>query len=594
MKSEISFFKFSLDNIFKDETDSLLKAKYKILFTVFVLAFIKGMLAIGTAAYFVQYFQLVRAIIYTTVYAILFYCFLKKILSFKTLAHFIVIGGLILVYTNSFVAAKTVNLVTVQFIFTLILSSFYILNLRLGVLYSALGIFPVLFSLVLGRPFSTSSTNGELASPGYELIVFLNFITIIYIPYLFYQAFVNTLKEKEDLNLQLQTAVKVANEAVKSKSEFLSTMSHELRTPLNTVIGTTDLLLSDTYEPHQAENLKDLKFSAKCLLDIVNDILDYNKLESSKLKIEKINVDLTRLLNKVCSGMHSQASDKNIDLKLEIDEEISNYDVVTDPTRITQICYNLIGNAIKFTSVGEVVVKLEVLKKEMKYLFIRFTVKDTGIGISQPQQASIFEPFNQASSSITRNFGGTGLGLSIVKRLLLLFDSNINLVSEEHQGSTFFFDVKFKYHIKSETLTTRKTLTTIIDKDISDLRVLVAEDNLMNRVLIKKVFSKWNNTPVFAENGQQAIEMAAKTKFDVILMDLHMPIVDGYLAAKTIKFGTNNTNHATQIIAFTASISNEILKDVKEAGMTDYIYKPFDANEMFNKLRNLYPVNLID
>jgi len=435
---------------------------------------------------------------------------------------------------------------------------------------------------------------GELVSPGYEIIVFLNFLTIIYIPYLFYQAFVNTLKEKEDLNIQLQTAVKTANEAVKSKSEFLSTMSHELRTPLNTVIGTTDLLLSDTYEPHQAENLKDLKFSANSLLNIVNDILDYNKLESSKLKLEKINVDLNKLLNKVCSGMYNQANDKHINLKLEIDEEINNYDVVTDPTRITQIFYNLVGNAIKFTSVGEVAVKLEVVKKDTKNLVIRFTVKDTGIGISQDQQASIFEPFNQASTTITRNFGGTGLGLSIVKRLLLLFDSNINLVSEENQGSKFFFDIEFKYHLKCETLTTRKTLTTIVDKDISDLHVLVAEDNLMNRVLIKKVFSKWNNTPEFAENGQQAIEIAANTKFDIILMDLHMPVVDGYLASKTIKFGENNINHTTHIIAFTASISNEILKEVNEAGMTDYIYKPFDAAEMYDKLRNLYPVDLTD
>jgi CheY-like chemotaxis protein len=306
--------------------------------------------------------------------------------------------------------------------------------------------------------------------------------------------------------------------------------------------------------------------------------------------LENVNVDVVKLLNTVCSGLHHQAISKHIALKLEIDEDLNNYDIITDPTRITQIFYNLVGNAIKFTPVGEVLVKVDVLTKKADDMMLRFSVKDTGIGISEEEQTVVFEPFSQASSSITRDFGGTGLGLSIVKRLLSLFDSQINLVSNVHQGSKFFFDINFKTQPKINKSTARTTLEKIVEKDISDLNVLVAEDNLMNRVLIKKVFAKWNNTPVFAENGQQAIEMAEKTKFDIILMDLHMPVVDGYLAAKTIKFGNNKINQETHIIAFTASISNEILKEVNDAGMIDYIYKPFDANEMYNKLRSLYPI----
>lgn len=587
MGSKFPLLNFSLDKIFEKE-DSFSKAKHKILFIVLIFALTKGILALATAAYFDQNFQLFRALAYTCVYLILFYSFLNKILSFKTIAHIIIIGSLILICTNLFITAKSVNIITLQFTFTLILCSFYILDSRYGIIYSILGIIPILISFILNYKFTHLPEPGTLATPGYEIIVFINFITLVYIPYLFYQAFINTLKEKEQLNAQLKLAVDRANDAVAIKSNFLSTMSHELRTPLNTVIGTTDLLLSDDHEPHQAENLEDLKFSANTLLTIVNDILDYNKLESSKLTLEKIKVDVVKLLNTVCSGLHKQANDKNIDLKLEIDELIAKYDIVTDPTRIAQIFYNLIGNAIKFTSKGEVLVSLNVLDKTDEDLTIRFSVKDTGIGIDKDKIGSIFEPFTQASTSITRQFGGTGLGLSIVNRLVALFNSEITLESKLHQGSTFSFDIKFKYYPKTAKVVTRKTLQTIVKEDISDLKILVAEDNLMNRVLIEKVFSRWNNIPVFAENGQKAIEISSESKFDVILMDLHMPVVDGYVAAKTIKFSAENINKDTPILAFTASISDEILAEVNACGMEDFIYKPFNASEMYQKIRNLH------
>lgn len=590
MKSGISFFNWSLNKLLKDETDSFLKAKYKILFIIFILSFVKGIVAVVTAAYFGQNFQMYRGLLFVVVYLWLFKSFLSKTLSLKVIAHILILGSLVLIYTNLFVTANSVNVVTLQFVFTLILSSFYILNLQSGLFYSSLAIIPILVSLLIGQKFSTNSGLGSLASPGYELIVLVNFVTIVYIPYLFYQAFINTIQEKEELNFKLQDAVKTANEAVKVKSNFLSTMSHELRTPLNTVIGTTDLLLSDTYEPHQAENLKDLKFSANTLLHIINDILDYNKLESSKLTLEAIKVDLAKLLQTVCSGLQKQATEKHINLKLEIEEEINNYDFDTDPTRIAQIVYNLIGNAVKFTSVGEVLVKLTIEKKDTNKITLRFNIKDTGIGINAEKQAAVFEPFSQGSSSITRNFGGTGLGLSIVKRLLSLFDSKINLVSNVHQGSTFYFDIDFKYYPKAEKITKRESLHVLVHKDLSDLRILVAEDNLMNRVLIKKVFAKWKNEPSFAENGQEAIDITSTTKFDVILMDLHMPLVDGYEAAKAIKSAENGLNRETDILAFTASISNEILAEVTASGMVDYIYKPFDPAEMYEKLRNLHPL----
>ncbi|HEX7366864.1 MAG TPA: ATP-binding protein [Pelobium sp.] len=590
MKQKTSRSKFSLNSIFKVQSDSFIKSKHKILFIVFILTFIKGIIALCTAAYFNQEVQMLRALVYLTAYQILFYCFLRDILSFKFVAHTIIIAGLILVYSNLFLIAGTLNIVTMQFVFSIILSSFYILNSRYGILYSVLAIIPAIVFLLMGSKFNTYAATAELASPGYEIIVIVNFITIIYIPYLFYESFVNTVVEKEDLNTQLQKAVKMANDAVQAKSNFLSTMSHELRTPLNTVIGTTDLLLADKFEAHQEENLKDLKFSANTLLLIINDILDYNKLESSKLSLENIKVDLAKLLHTVCSGLNKQAYDKNIGLKLHIDPKIDEFDVVTDPTRIAQILYNLIGNAIKFTAVGEVSVSLNVTHQTEEQLSVRFSVADTGIGIETVQQQSIFEPFSQASNSITRQFGGTGLGLSIVKRLVTLFNSKIVLESSPQKGSDFSFEIQFEYHPKTEKLVTRQSLEVIAPKNLSDLKILVAEDNLMNRVLIQKVLAKWENQPVFAENGEEAINIALKQKFDVILMDLHMPLVDGYLAAKTIKENRHGLNYETPIIAFTASISEEILSEVNACGMIDFIYKPFDANDMYSKLRNLYPI----
>lgn len=587
MGSKISIFNFSFNKIFEDETNSLNKAKYKILYTIFLMFFLKAICAIVTSIYFDQNTQLIRAIILLFIYLVLFRCFLSKLLSFKAIAHIIVLSSLLLISSNLFITAKSVNIITLQFAFSLILCSFYIINSAYGFFYSSIAISLIMISMLFGSKFEIfNSANGALASPGYEIIVVLNFISLIFIPYLFQEAFIKTIKEKEDLNLKLLMAVEVAKDAAQAKSNFLSTMSHELRTPLNAVIGTTNLLLEDSYHKDQTSNLNDLKFSANCLYNIVNDILDFNKLDSSKLQLEKINVNLNELLKNVCSGLINQALEKGVELKMDLNPEIANYDLITDPTRITQIIYNLVGNAIKFTKEGSVEVGLSILNRDDKFLKLRFFVKDTGIGIGESKKELIFEPFNQESSSITRNYGGTGLGLAIVKRLLLLFNSNINLESEVGKGSEFYFDINFEYENKSII---SKNEIAIIDYDISNIKILVAEDNLMNRVLIKKVLSKWKNDPVFAENGQEAVEMSKLNYYDVILMDLHMPKVDGFEASKLIRSDLTNLNNKTPIIAFTASVSNTILEDIKAVGMNDFIYKPFNADEMYNKLKNIKP-----
>ncbi|MFC5283323.1 ATP-binding protein [Pedobacter alpinus] len=585
MRSKISVFNWSFNKSFSDEKNSLDKAKCKILYSIFLIFFLKVICVLITSIYFDQNIQFIRAVIFLSLYLVLFRCFLLKLLSFKTIAHIIVLSSLLLISSNLFVTAKSVNIITIQFAFSLVLCSFFIINSAYGFFYSSLAIALIMTPMLFGSKYELfANSDGALASPGFELIVILNFISIIFIPYLFVEAFIKTIKEKEALNLQLLASVEVANEAAQSKSNFLSTMSHELRTPLNAVIGTTNLLLSDTYHKDQESNLNDLKFSASCLLDIVNDILDFNKLDSSNLKLETIKVNLENLIERVCSGLVNQANEKGIELKIAVNSEISNYDVFTDPTRITQIIYNLVGNAIKFTAKGNVSILLDILSKNNEYLKIRFSIKDTGIGVNEDKMNSIFEPFNQASSSITRNYGGTGLGLSIVKRLISLFNSEIKLESKIGEGSNFYFDIDFKYSQK--TLEKEQEILTEV-YNISDLNILVAEDNLMNRVLIKKVLSKWNNEPVFAIDGLDAIEISKNKTFDVILMDLHMPKIDGYEASKAIRNDASNINQKTPIIAFTASVSNTILEDIELAGMNDFIYKPFNVDEMYNKLRNI-------
>ncbi|MEJ6980401.1 ATP-binding protein [Pedobacter sp. P351] len=585
MEKSIQFYNWSLKKLLETEANTFIKARIKILFVVLIFPLIKLTVAIPVAWHHHQYFHLQRAVIMLVVYLVLLKVFLINKAFTNTIAHVMVWLGLLIIWTNAFVYAQTINIVTLQFIFMLVLSSFYLLNKRFGIVYSLLGTLPVVLHLIMeGKVNFIARAPNELASPGFELIVVLNFITIIITHYLFQQAFVANIAEKEVLNKQLQLAVIEANHAAVSKSNFLSTMSHELRTPLNSVIGISELLLLDSKDQEQEENLKILKFSAMNLHSLVNDILDFNKLESDKLDLETIPVNLFELINEVCSGLRFQATKKGIDFILDVDEEIKDQFIVTDPTRITQIIFNLAGNAIKFTETGYVSVSLKALGWDKDKLSIRFSITDTGIGISADKKEAIFEPFTQASSSTTRNFGGTGLGLSIVKRLLYLFKSKIKVESTLGLGSTFCFDISFELDKEPVGLLSSGMES---EYDLAELKVLVAEDNTMNRLLLTKVFTKWNNKPVFAMNGLEAIEKIKTNDFDVVLMDLNMPLVDGFEASKTIRDIADPVKSSIPIIALTASVSVDVYDKIKEAGMDDFILKPFKLKELYLKLKEI-------
>lgn len=594
MEKKIPFFNFSLTKLLDSEPNTFEKAKMKIFFTVLIFSITKALVVIVVALQHNQSFQAGRALILLFFFLILMKLLLASKSYFNTVAHIMIFLGLFTIWSIVYISAQTVNIVTLQFVFMLILSSFYLLGTRTGTFYALFGILPIVLYIVSGRDLiSHDIASNILMSPGYELIVVLNFFTIITSHYLFHRAFVENVEEKEALNLQLQVAVSEANLAAKSKSDFLSTMSHELRTPLNSVLGITDVFLDDPDSSDREENLKILKFSASTLYSTINDILDFNKLSSDKLSLEAVSVNLYQLIHDVCAALQFTARGKKIDLLVEVDEFLKDKYLVTDPVRITQIIYNLVGNGLKFTSEGSVAVRLNVIGRSGDHINIRFSVVDTGIGINPDQQELIFEAFNQASSSTSRNFGGTGLGLAIVKQLLLLFKSDIQLESVPGSGSNFLFEITFKLDKEPALKEIPKETTA---GDLSHLRILVAEDNLMNRMLLEKIFVKWNIKFLIVENGEEAIKKASEEVFDVILMDLYMPVVDGYMATRTIRALPHPYNNVC-IIAFTASASPSLNDDLKAAGMNDYIAKPFDIKELYNKLRgvklSLPPVRLI-
>jgi signal transduction histidine kinase/ActR/RegA family two-component response regulator len=416
------------------------------------------------------------------------------------------------------------------------------------------------------------------------VLVVFNFITILIAHYLYHDAFQLNIAEKEILNKRLQEAVVLADKNANSKTVFLSTMSHELRTPLNSVIGLSEIMLKEIKDKEQKENLRVLRFSAENLLAIINDVLDFNRLGSENVQLEKVPVNLHQLVHNICSGAGYQAKSKGLKLTLKVDEGLQKFNVLTDSVRVTQILYNLISNAVKFTNEGEITVELKTKKLDEDNIDVEFIVTDTGIGIDRDRKEAIFSPFIQASSDTTRHYGGTGLGLSIVKQLLALFNSTIHVESELNKGSTFHFEINFKRANEADT----KHAEIIGDeRQLTGLKVLVAEDNALNILLIKKIAARWNLEIDIAENGLIVMEKLNKQNYDVILMDIQMPEMDGFETTKAIRSLADTTKSRIPIIALTANISSEIHEKIIEYGMNEFVNKPFASAELYFKLKKV-------
>nr|WP_228085106.1 PAS domain S-box protein [Mucilaginibacter sp. JRF] len=385
-----------------------------------------------------------------------------------------------------------------------------------------------------------------------------------------------TLKKK--VELELIAAKEEAIQLNRAKDMFISVLSHEMRTPLNAVIGMSHLLIEDNPSESQKENLNILKFSAENLLRLINDVLDFTKIETGNVELEKASVKVRELLKSVTSSVQYKANEKNIYIKSRVDDDIPEC-ILGDATRLSQILLNLASNSVKFTDEGGVTIDLKIIEQTAKTVRIRFAVIDTGIGIASNKISTIFESFKQAEADTTRKYGGTGLGLPITKRLIELHDSRINVDSTLGQGSTFWFTITFD---KAES--EKNTMDNAAEAGLN-INVLVVDDNQINRLLVNKVLKKWGATADFAENGQEAVEkVESDIKYDAVLMDIHMPIMGGLEATQVIRSKTESYFQQLPIIALTASMLNSEIERINEAGMNDYILKPFEPKTLYTKL----------
>ncbi len=395
------------------------------------------------------------------------------------------------------------------------------------------------------------------------------------------------LSEMEDANVNLKIAKDKAEEATRVKSMFLANMSHEIRTPLNGVIGLSRLLQKTELNREQEDLVNIIAKSGENLMSIINDILDFSKIESGQIQFESISFQLKEMVENVYQLLRFKAEEKGINFSYIIDKNVSSV-LCGDPLRISQILMNLANNAIKFTHQGKVEIRVELIDEYNQASRILFRVIDTGIGISEDGKQVLFKEFHQTESSMSRRYGGTGLGLAISKNLVNLMNGEINVVSEEGKGSEFYFRITLK---KSTLGEGEKELHYHLPKNI---RILVAEDNLINQKVFGLSLKQLGYTCDIAQNGQEAYDMHIANQYDIIFMDMQMPEKDGLEATAMIRnYEKENTNFpVAYIAAVTANSLNKGKNDCITSGMNNFLSKPFSEKELLTILEEALKVKI--
>jgi len=411
------------------------------------------------------------------------------------------------------------------------------------------------------------------------------------------QAVLMQLNEK---NEELNIARQIADKANEDKSLFLANMSHEIRTPMNGIIGMTNLLMYTNQTEEQKEFSKLIKSSSEALLDIINDILDISKIESGKIELEYRPFNLSESVNLIIKTLEFKATEKNLALTATIEPAIPKY-LIGDSLRIRQIIINLINNALKFTDKGGVTISLKLIAGDSKKVTLQCAVKDTGIGIKPESIHTIFEKFMQADSSTTRKYGGTGLGLSISKQLIEMMNGKIWVESEYGRGSCFIFNLELGIpnleeikQIEEEENVTKKLSDITFNRK---LKILIAEDNTTNQKYIRSLLQIHKLEPIIVNNGKEAVDSVSEQPFDCVLMDLHMPEMDGIDATLAIRKSTNEKIKNIPIIALTAAAYKEDKEKMLNAGMNDYLSKPINEEALMRILKQFdseMPIQMIE
>ncbi|MCK8481279.1 ATP-binding protein [Psychroserpens algicola] len=393
----------------------------------------------------------------------------------------------------------------------------------------------------------------------------------------------NMLQEKND---DLIEAMKRAELASKTKANFLSTVTHELRTPLYAVTGLTNMLLEEKPNPEQIPHLKSLKFSGDYLLTFINDILQINKIEANKVELDPVLFNLKTKVENVCSALNNSALDNNIQMHYDYEKGLPET-FIGDNLKISQILINLIGNSIKFTKDGDIWVRVYSISKNNNDHILRFEIEDNGIGISKEKQDNMFESFSQGSIQINRKYGGTGLGLSIVKGLIEILKGKIYLKSELGKGTTFFFEIPLTYAPETVEIKKEDYSKNISKLDISNIKILIVEDNKINQMITKKILNKMNLECDIVDNGEAAVEKVKQNEYKIVLMDIHMPGISGLEATKIIR----TFDKELTIFALTAVTLEDKMHEFDEAGFDDIISKPFKQEDFEKKLYEVLAEN---
>ncbi|MFK8138488.1 MAG: ATP-binding protein [Bdellovibrionales bacterium] len=397
------------------------------------------------------------------------------------------------------------------------------------------------------------------------------------------------ITEQRKVEQELIGARDKALEASKTKSQFLATMSHEIRTPMNGIIGLSNILMDTKLDDEQKDLMGSVLSSANSLLTIINDILDFSKIEAGKMTIENVNMNLESCVEDALELFQVSANDKGIKVLFDFEESIPKF-IESDPVRIRQVLINLVGNAVKFTSIGDVSLHCHSTSTDEGFSLIQFDIKDSGIGIPKELQNRLFKDFSQVDASTTRKFGGTGLGLAICKRIVELLGGDIWVESKEGKGSTFSFTIAAKASLETSEQTSEAYEFSLDESfaKLFPLDIVVAEDNIVNQMVIKKYLNKLGYFEFrLAENGHEAVEEVRRKTCDIVFMDMQMPIMSGIEAAEEILNDLRITVKP-EIIAMTANAMEEDRQACMNAGMVDFVPKPVKLNLIAKSMQKVF------